>query len=467
MSATNKSMYVGIDCSKGYADIIAFGSNKEIAEPAFRLYDITEGYRQLQSLIARWLDIGFEHIYCGVESTGGYENNWVNYLQQMGKNDPVHIARLNPKGVKSLGEARLTRTITDSVSAENIALYLMDHPGKVHYLKPSQTSKAYSEGRKHNSFIRMLKKQRNQLGNQLEKLLYEQLPPLMCYCRHGQPLWLLLMLEKYATAASIKKAGVSKLSKIKGISEEKAKSVVAKLTGSDIQSSDHIGSIIKSTAAQILHLEGSIKKEKLNLYSRFKHTEEAVLLTSITGIGEQSAVEILVEIEDINRFETAKKLGAYFGTHPMWKQSGDGTWGNHMSKKGRSEIRGVLYMCGMSAVRHDEMFKGIYARARAKGKNHFSAMGVVMNKMLRIIYGVLKNKTKYNREIDYKNQQNAQTKQKQQEQKQEELKQEKQTKLERYNLREVSEMPVSKRYAKKKKQSPKLQPEECTGSSAS
>jgi transposase len=155
---------------------------------------------------------------------------------------------------------------------------------------------------------------------------------------------------------------------------------MAKLSGSDVQSSDHIGSIIKSTVGQILHLEQSIKKEKSNLHSRFKHTDEALLLTSITGIGEQSAVEILVEIEDINRFETAKKLDAYFGTHPMWKQSGDGTWGNHMSKKGRSDIRGVLYMCGMSAVRHDEMFKSIYARARATGKNHYSAMGVVMNK---------------------------------------------------------------------------------------
>jgi len=95
MSATNKSMYVGIDCSKGYADIIAFQCNKEIAEPAFRLYDINEGYQQLQALISRWLALGYNQIYCGVEGTGGYENNLVNYLQQMGKKGPVHIARLN------------------------------------------------------------------------------------------------------------------------------------------------------------------------------------------------------------------------------------------------------------------------------------------------------------------------------------------------------------------------------------
>lgn len=260
---------------------------------------------------------------------------------------------------------------------------------------------------------------------------------------------------------------MSKLSKINGISAGKATSLISKLTGLNVESSDHIGSIIKSTVEQILHLERSIKKEKSNLYSRFKNSDEAVLLTNITGVGEQSAVEFVVEIEDINRFETAKKLDGYFGTHPMWKQSGDGTWGNHMSKKGRSEIRGVLYMCGMSAIRHDEMFKGIYAKARAKGKNHYSAMGVVMNKMLRIIFGVLKNRTKYNPEVDYKNQQNAQAKQMGKEEKHIEIKKEKQTKLERYNTGAVKEMPVSKRYAKTKRQSPKLQLEECTGSSAS
>ncbi len=463
----SKAAYVGIDVSKGYADFIVLQQDKDIVEPAFRLYDIADGHLRFGALIERWQQKGYDHIYCGVESTGGYENNWVNYLQQTGKTKSVQVVRLNPKAVKSLGEATLTRTVTDSISAGIIAQYLIDFHHKICYLHPSQSQRVYSEGRKHNSFIRMLKKQRNQLGNQLEKLIYEHLSPLMCYCRNGQPLWLLVLFQKYATADAIKKAGVSRLSKIKGISPDKAASLLAKVAALNGSTSDHIGSIIKRTTAQILHLEKSIKMEKEDIYSRFKNNSEAMLLTSITGVGEQSAVEILLEIEDVNRFETAKKLGAYFGTHPMYKQSGDGTWGNHMSKKGRSEIRAVLYMCSMSAVRHDELFKALYARARAKGKNHFNAMGVVMNKLLRVIYGVLKNKAKYNREVDDKNQQNARAKQKDKEEKQIESKKEKQTKLERFNAPEIKDLPVSKRYAKKKRQSPKLQKEECTGSDAS
>jgi len=299
--------YLGIDASKGYADFILLQSNKDIAEQAFRLYDVSDSHLQLSKLVDQWLEKGYDRIYCGMESTGGYENNWVNFFQQIGKTKPISMVRLNPKGVKSLGEAALRRTITDSISAENIGLYLIDFKHNIHYLQPSQTAKAYNEGRKHNSLIRMLKK--------------------------------------------------PKVSKIKGISSDKAQAIVSKLADVNTSSSDHIHCIIKNTVHQILHLEQSIKTEKVNLYSRFRSIPEAVLLTSITGIGDQNAVEIVVEIEDINRFESAKKLGAYFGTHPMFKQSGDGTWGNHMSKKGRSEIRGVLYMCCMSAARHDEIAK--------------------------------------------------------------------------------------------------------------
>ncbi len=461
------SAYIGIDASKGYADLIALHSNKEVAEEPFRLYDAADGHRQLGEMIEGWFNKGFEKIYCGVESTGGYENNWVNYLQEAGKTNSVHVARLNPKGVKSLGEAGLTRTITDSVSAQNIALYLINFNHKVHYLQPSQTSKAYTDGRKHSSFIRMLKKQKNQLGNQLEKIIYQELSPLMCYCRHGFPAWLLLLLEKYPGVELIKKAGEKKLCKIKGISHEKAIALIKKVSSLTNLTSSHISSIIKSTVEEILRLDAAINTQKIALFNRFKNEKDAQLLTSITGVGEQSAVEFLIELEDVNRFDLAKKLNAYFGTHPMYKQSGDGTWGNHMSKKGRSEIRGVLFMCCLTAIRYDEMFKGIYARARAKGKNHFSAMGVVMNKMLRVIYGVLKNKTKYNREVDYKNQENAKIKQNEKEEKQAEAKKEIQTKLERYNQAELDDMPVSKRYTKKKRQSPKLYKEECTGSSAS
>ena len=341
--------------------------------------------------------------------------------------------------------------VADSVSAENIALYLIDFREKIHFLAPNLSSQAYSDGRRHNSLIRMLKKQRTQLSNQLEKLLYQEFSPLMCYCRHGFPSWLLLMLNKYSSVDKMQKAGIAKLISIKGITKDKAIALLKKVENIEKKTSGHISAVIKSTSNQILALEESIKIEKKNLVQRFNQTDDVKLLTSVCGLGEQSAVEILIEIEDINRFEDAKKLSAYFGLHPVFKQSGDGKWGNHMSKKGRSEIRAVLFMSGMTAIRYSELFKRIYANARAKGKNHFNAMGVVMHKLLRVIFGVLKNRTPFNADTDAHNRDRATEKQRQLELEFKEAKKETAVKLDRYNNGSATASPISKRHSKKLK----------------
>src|ERR1041384_836827 len=82
-----------------------------------------------------------------------------------------------------------------------------------------------------------------------------------------------------------------------------------------------------------------------------------------------------------------------------------------MSKKGRGHIRSVLYMVALSAVRYNPMFKQLYARFRAKGMTHKQAAGVVMNKMLRVIYGVLKSGKAFDPEIDKRHQEQAAQKQ--------------------------------------------------------
>ena len=49
--------------------------------------------------------------------------------------------------------------------------------------------------------------------------------------------------------------------------------------------------------------------------------------------------------------------------------------------------------------------RNIYARHRAKGKNHKQAIGVIMHKMIRIIWGVLHHQQPYDSSVDAVNQQ--------------------------------------------------------------
>ena len=73
-------------------------------------------------------------------------------------------------------------------------------------------------------------------------------------------------------------------------------------------------------------------------------------------------------------------------------------------------MRGTLYMCALTAVMHDAHMKRIYHKHRSKGFNHMQAIGVIMQKLLRIIWGVLTSKSKYNALIDEQNQQRKVTK---------------------------------------------------------
>jgi len=51
-------------------------------------------------------------IFAAVESTGGYENNWINLLIRLQNSLPIQAARLNPLGVHANSKAGLQRIIT-------------------------------------------------------------------------------------------------------------------------------------------------------------------------------------------------------------------------------------------------------------------------------------------------------------------------------------------------------------------
>jgi transposase len=408
-----ENAFLGIDVSKGYADFLLLGQDKTVLEEPFQLEDTSSGRSTLEKLVQGWFSNGLKQINCGVESTGGYENNWYSFLQGLSSRCNLKVARLNPKGVKAIADAALKRTITDSVSAESIAAYLISFQEKIYYSGSWEGDREYKEARQHLSFIKMLTKQKVQLTNQLEKLLYQYFGEMLVYCRNGIPAWLLHMLTKYSVAQEVIKAGKGELVKIKGISAAKADALISKADRSGQAVNKSMHHTISITAKQILHNDELIKAERKYLTNQFKDREGVKLLQTIKGIGLDSAVSIMMEIEDISRFESAKKLCSYFGVHPTFKQSGDGTWNIKMSKKGRSEIRGILYMCGLAAIRFDPGIKKLYARFRDQGMDHYPAMGVIMHKLLRIIYGVLFNKTPYDPAVDQKNQENAESRRKQ------------------------------------------------------
>ncbi|MBK9734433.1 MAG: IS110 family transposase [Saprospiraceae bacterium] len=87
------------------------------------------------------------------------------------------------------------------------------------------------------------------------------------------------------------------------------------------------------------------------------------------GCGANSAAILNIEIGDIDRFDSAAQMCAYFGTHPEKKQSGDGQTKARMSKKGSSKFRGALYMVAKNSVSIAIILKKYMPPKELKGKH--------------------------------------------------------------------------------------------------
>jgi len=183
--------FFGIDASKGYADFVLLDSQKVTVESNFQLDDTFDGHVRLFEILSGFIR---EHpepiIYAGIESTGGYENNWYHSLRKFQKDIQIQVVRLNPVGVSHTGKSEMNRNITDKISARNVAIHLINHRDKIIYEKEA----LYSSFKRTWTYLRLLKKQKTQLLNQLDPLMYSAHPQLQQYCREGTRQWILKLM---------------------------------------------------------------------------------------------------------------------------------------------------------------------------------------------------------------------------------------------------------------------------------
>jgi len=392
--------YLGGDVSKGYCDFIILDEEKKTALKNFQLDDTAKGHHLLNNVL---LDFTSAHPGCkiiaGVESTGGYENNWFESLCDLQDRIEISVARINPIGTHHSSRASLTRVVTDKKAAGNIAEYLINYKDKITFKKTDK----FCSLRRHWKFVRLLTKQRAQLYNQLEGNLYNANPEILRYAKYGYPQWLLRTIMQYPTAKHLSKARISALSSIPYVSEQRAIILINRAKSSVASATDNItGELIVSIVKQIISLTKLINKRS-KLIADNCQLPEIEILKSFNGIGDYSAIGLILKIVSVDNFSSVKKLASFFGLHPVWKQSGDGTSGMHISKQGSREARALLYNVAFTAIRSNPLIKEIYMRHCSKGMKKIKALVTCMHKILRIIYGMLKNKEKFNPEKDKAN----------------------------------------------------------------
>ncbi len=67
------------------------------------------------------------------------------------------------------------------------------------------------------------------------------------------------------------------------------------------------------------------------------------VLMSIPGVGPMTAANFVLAVDDADRFEKSKNVGAYFGLTPRRRQSGEMDYNGRISKRGDRIVRHQLY----------------------------------------------------------------------------------------------------------------------------
>jgi transposase len=127
------------------------------------------------------------------------------------------------------------------------------------------------------------------------------------------------------------------------------------------------------------------------------------LVSSVKGIGPRAASELIVYTQGFKGMESYKQLISYAGLSPVSYSSGTSIKGRvRICKQGGKQLRNILYMCALNAKKTNSHCKALYDRLVAKGKNKKAAIIAVCNKLLKIVFGVVKNQTMY-QELTVKN----------------------------------------------------------------
>jgi transposase len=120
------------------------------------------------------------------------------------------------------------------------------------------------------------------------------------------------------------------------------------------------------------------------------------LITSIKGVGPQTAYYMIVRTHGFLLFGEWRKFASYAGTAPFPYQSGSSILGktkvNQMANK---KIKSLLHSCAMIAIIHNPEMKAYYHRRVDQGKSKMSTLNIIRNKLLSRIFAVVNRGTPY------------------------------------------------------------------------
>jgi len=222
----------------------------------------------------------------------------------------------------------------------------------------------------------------------------------------------LAMLHNHAAAAVVRKMSQDAFIASVRLNLPGQRVQVAKLRRAHVLARRSVGLSDAVEALQLalrLHIEALAGLEQQleevckALVDAFLALPESAYLLSVHGLGIITAATILSEIGDPSHYTNARQLVKLAGTQPVPNTSGRKSRSKTpMSHKGRPRLRTALFFAVMRLVQVDQAFARDYQHLQTREENPLTkmqALGALMNKLLRILWALMRHRSFYDPEL--------------------------------------------------------------------
>ena len=143
--------------------------------------------------------------------------------------------------------------------------------------------------------------------------------------------------------------------------------------------------------------KASIEKRIFELINQDEELKKIYeLITSIKGVGQVLATELIVYTHVFSRMNNAKQLACYCGVAPFAHTSGTSIKGRMgTSNFANMNLKSTLHLAALSSTRYVPDIKQYYERKVAEGKSKMSVLNAIRNKILQRVIAVVNRGTPY------------------------------------------------------------------------
>ncbi len=352
--------------------------------------------REIRGLEQR---IGAERTVIGMEPTGHYWEPLAYFLKEY----PMVLVFVNPYHVKR------SKEMDDNSPGKNDpkdAMLVAKLVKEGRYFEVYLPEGMYRELRNLTYERYQQRKKLNNAKNRLMALLDRYFPEFVQAFKGPLGKTAVFILKFYPFPADIIKLTEEELTAMikkassKRLGEKKAKQLklIASYSIGVQEGLESARYRLKSCLEEIEFFQRQMRLTEEKMSEQLSKTGFKSNLLSIPGIGVVTAARFMGEVGDISRFKHPDQIIKLAGYNLKSSSSGEKTGETKITKRGRSELRSLLYQAALVAVSRNPQLKSLYQYYRTRNENPLKskqALVVIANKLIRIMFTLIKKNAYY------------------------------------------------------------------------